>query len=178
MYFQLERSIYDLYNQKFWSKFGPLRGSFWPFWGSKNQIFWLFKSFVGRSKWEPIFFFGSLVLLNFLKVISNFFNQNIFIIFRHHSKVFLHQIIFFSYVTDQFEELNDLSVENKKFSPKEIGVELYFTEVRLRFLFIILITDVYQTFYSEESVRILKKTTSKKWRTTLVSLGENFLYTK
>ena len=48
--------------------------------------------------------------------------------------MFLHEIIFFSYVTDQFEELNDLSVENKNFSPKEIGVELYFTEVRLRFL--------------------------------------------
>ena len=89
---------------------------------------------VDRSKWEPIFFFGSLVLLKLFKGYINFFNQNTFIIFCHHSRVFLHQIIFCSYVTYQFEELNDLSVENKNFSPKEIGVELYFIEVRLRIL--------------------------------------------
>ena len=133
----------------FMSKFGPWLVIFEHFGGFRHADFieccWWdhfdvanisnsIVAHVDRSKWEPILFFGSLVLLKRFKGYINFFNQNTFIIFCHHSRVFLHQIIFCSYVTYQFEELNDLSVENKNFSPKEIGVELYFIEVRLRIL--------------------------------------------
>ena len=54
MYYQLERLIYDLWNQNFRSKFGPLGGSFWPFSGSKNPFLGflkvgleLFRSYLG-----------------------------------------------------------------------------------------------------------------------------------
>ena len=69
---------------------------------------------------------------------------------------------------DDFKDVRDVYFVYKKFSSKETRVVLHFLLVVFLSIltdsseFIILITGVYQTFYSEESVRILKKTTSKK----------------